>query len=152
MTHSLSQTSLKRLQTCHPDLQAVILEAIKYSPVDFGVSHGHRTPEEQNELYQKGRTTPGAIVTFMDGYVKKSKHNENPSKAVDIYCWPTEIMYDMNHLCTVGGVIMATAQRLYDEGKIKSRIKWGNDWNMNGILVLKDGSEKFIDAPHFEII
>lgn len=151
MSYCLSERSLEKLSTCHEDLQLVIQEAIKVSPIDFGISHGHRSPIEQNELYQKGRTKPGAVVTYMDGFDKRSKHNEYPSKAVDIYCWPQHIMYDMNHLCVVGGVILATANRLYEEGKINNRVTCGNDWNQNGILVSKDGTERFTDAPHFQI-
>ena len=151
MAYFLSSSSKARLSTCHPDLQLIIEEAIKWSPIDFGVSHGYRSPEEQNELYKKGRTEPGQIVTYLDGYNKKSKHNESPSQAVDIYCSPSEIMYDPEHLCAVGGVIMATAARLYEEGKINSRLVWGNDWNKNGILIKKDGSERFVDIPHFQI-
>lgn len=146
----LSQSSKKRLETCHPDLQLVIEESIKYSPVDFGISHGYRSPEEQNELYQKGRTKPGDVVTYLDGYNKKSKHNESPSDAVDFYCWPREIMYDTEHLAAVVGVILSTANRLYEEGKINSIIKSGGDWNQNGIFVRKDDSERFIDMPHIE--
>ena len=33
-----------------------------------------RTVQEQNELYQKGRTKPGDIVTNSDGITKLSKH------------------------------------------------------------------------------
>jgi peptidoglycan LD-endopeptidase CwlK len=151
MTRSFSKSSIDRLLTCHHDLQKVMFEAIKYSPVDFGISHGHRTPQEQNELYQKGRTTLGDIVTYKDGFINKSKHNESPSLAVDFYCWPREIMYDQSHLCAVVGVILATAERLYAEGKINSRIKSGGDWNKNGVFVFKDKGEKFIDLPHIEI-
>jgi peptidoglycan LD-endopeptidase CwlK len=149
---NLSNASRTKLETCHPDLQLVIEEAIKYSPVDFGVSHGYRSPQEQNELYQKGRTTPGDIVTYLDGYNKKSKHNETPSHAVDIYCWPREIMYDAEHLTAIVGVILSTANRLYDEGKITHRLRSGGDWNSNGVFVRKDDSERFVDMPHFEII
>ena len=152
MSYFLSQSSKRRLETCHPDLQLVIEEAIKYSPIDFGVSHGHRSPEEQNELYQKGRTQPGDIVTYLDGYNKKSKHNESPSHAVDIYCSPSQIMYDAQHLSAVVSVILSTASRLYDEGKITHRLRSGGDWNRNGIFVHKDPAERFIDMPHIEII
>lgn len=148
----LSDTSNRKLDTCHPDLQKIIREAIRWSPIDFGVSHGQRTPEEQNELYQKGRTTPGDIVTYLDGYEKKSKHNESPSDAVDIYCWPREIMYDQEHLAATVGVIMATAARLLEEGMITSRIRSGGDWNRNGVFVHKDKNERFIDMPHIERI
>jgi peptidoglycan L-alanyl-D-glutamate endopeptidase CwlK len=147
-----SEASKKRLATCHPDLQLIMEEAIKYSPVDFGISHGQRTPEEQNELYQKGRTTPGSIVTYLDGYNKKSKHNETPSQAVDFYCWPQAIMYDPEHLTCVVGVIMSTAARLLEEGRITSRVRSGGDWNRNGVFVTKDPAEKFIDMSHIEII
>ena len=33
-----------------------------------------RSPQEQNYLYQQGRTRPGKIVTNCDGYIKKSPH------------------------------------------------------------------------------
>ena len=44
----------------------------------------YRSPEEQNKLYKKGRTEPGNIVTNCDGYNKRSQHNFNPSRAIDI--------------------------------------------------------------------
>lgn len=34
----------------------------------------HRTAEQQNDLYAKGRTTTGRIVTTKDGHKKRSKH------------------------------------------------------------------------------
>ena len=151
MSYFLSQSSKARLETCHPDIQLIIEEAIKWSPIDFGVSHGHRSPEEQNELYKKGRTEPGDIVTYLDGFNKKSKHNESPSQAVDVYCWPREIMYDRDHLCAVAGVILSTANRLYDEGKISHRLTSGGDWNRNGVFTFKDKAETFQDLPHYQI-
>jgi len=33
-----------------------------------------RTAEEQNKIYQVGRTTPGEILTNCDGYTNVSKH------------------------------------------------------------------------------
>ena len=141
----LSEKSNSILSTCHPDIQKVIRLAITRSTVDFGISHGYRTPQEQNNLYQQGRTAPGNVVTQLDGFKKKSKHNENPSLAVDIYCWPVQIMYDEAHLCYVAGVIMSCAAEL------GVALKWGNNWNNDGLLVCKDPSEKFSDMPHFEL-
>lgn len=46
------------------------------------VVEGYRTAAYQKELYAKGRTKPGRVVTFCDGYKKKSKHQS--SMAVDI--------------------------------------------------------------------
>lgn len=39
-----------------------------------GVCETLRTAEYQNQLYQKGRTTSGSIVTNCDGYKNKSEH------------------------------------------------------------------------------
>ena len=43
-----------------------------------------RSAEEQGALYARGRTTPGAIVTMIDGVKTKSRHNFYPSQAVDV--------------------------------------------------------------------
>ena len=59
--------------------------ALKYSELDFGVSCGYRNIDKQAELYKSGRTVKGAILTNCDGIRKKSKHNQNPSQAVDIF-------------------------------------------------------------------
>lgn len=160
--YAFSLRSLERLRSCHPDLQLIMEEAIKVSPIDFGISHGRRSPEEQHELYQKGRVKlndgtwtiqhKALVVTYRDGYEKKSMHNYTPSRAVDFYCWPAQISYDPMHLSVVGGIIIATANRLFDEGRVTHRIKWGNDWNMDGILVEKDPRERFTDLPHFELV
>jgi len=43
----------------------------------------YRTVEEQAELYAKGRTRPGAIVTNCDGVTHRSNHNVYPARAID---------------------------------------------------------------------
>jgi peptidoglycan L-alanyl-D-glutamate endopeptidase CwlK len=52
---------------------ALVMEA-QERDIKFIITHFHRTAEEQNLLYQQGRTKPGNIVTYLDGYEKKSKH------------------------------------------------------------------------------
>ena len=144
--NKLSQNSEDKLSTCDPAIQKVIRLAISRSEIDFGVSHGHRTPQEQNELYKKGRNgVPGPIVTYKDGYTRKSKHNELPSLAVDIFCAPKAIMYDQKHLTYVAGVIMCCAKEL------GVKLEWGHNWNGNGLLVDSDPNERFSDMPHFQL-
>lgn len=70
----LSQTSLDKLNGVHPNLVNFMTELIKISPWNFKITAGVRTAEEQNRLYQKGRTVPGAKVTNVDGYKLKSNH------------------------------------------------------------------------------
>lgn len=70
----LSQTSLSMLKGVHPNLVNFLKELILISPHDFKITSGVRTSEEQNKLYQQGRTTKGIKVTKVDGYKQKSNH------------------------------------------------------------------------------
>jgi len=89
-----SDRSLKKLHTCHPDLQRVALLAIQLSTVDFGVSEGHRSIERQWELYKQGRTEPGKVVTWVDGIRRKSQHNYSPSRAFDVFAWVDAVSWE----------------------------------------------------------
>jgi len=48
-----SNPSEMKLLTCEKDLQVLFQEVIKY--FDNTILYGHRTPEEQLELFEKGR-------------------------------------------------------------------------------------------------
>ena len=138
--YKLSISSIQRLDTCEKDLQVLMFEAIKTSPYDFGISWGHRSPVKQNELYQQGRTTEGKIVTYVDGYEKKSKHNYLPALAVDIKCYVNgQITWQPTVFIEIGLHIMEVAEDLFEKGLIKNRISWGGHWH------------KFKDYPHFQI-
>lgn len=138
--YSFSQRSLDKLAECHIDLQTVMKEAIKASPYDFGITWGYRSPVKQNELYQQGRTIEGKIVTYVDGYEKKSKHNYSPSQAVDIACYINkELTWNFEIYKIVASHIMEVAEQLFLDNKISNRITWGGNWN------------KLKDWPHFQI-
>lgn len=131
------------LATCHPDLQILMNEVIK--TYDCIISYGYRSPEEQFELYKKGRkliagvwVKVGPTVTYKDGYKKKSNHNSKPSMAVDVTPYPLN-WKDYAEFKKMAKIILDTADRLYKEGKIKSKIGWGGNWKV------------FKDYPHFEI-
>mgnify|MGYP003474517284 FL=1 len=70
MAFKLSQRSLDRLTGVHPSLIDTVKLAIRITDVDFGVLMGVRTKEQQDELYEQGRSTPGPIVTW----TRNSKH------------------------------------------------------------------------------
>ena len=145
MIYKLSKSSLQRLSQCHVDLHVLMQEAIKNSPYDFGISHGNRTPKEQNDLFQKGRENgvivdKSKVVTYLDGYNKKSKHNYLPSLAVDIKCYVNgQITWNHGVFIETGTHIMEVAEVLFDNDRIKSQISWGGNWH------------KFKDLPHFQI-
>ena len=148
-----SSRSKERLDTCHKDLVTLFNEVIK--DFDCTVVYGHRTPDEQFELYKKGRKEiygkwvvkdRKKIVTYKDGHEKKSKHNEFPSLAVDVAPYPIE-WSNTDRMYYFAGWVMGLAERLKDEGKITNDIVFGGDWDDD--TKVKDQS--FMDLVHFQI-
>ena len=128
------KSSIKKLATCDERLHVLAVEAYKDCPLDFIITHGHRTVKEQQDLFAKGRTAPGRIVTNCDGINKKSKHNLFPSLAFDfaVKLADGEITWDEHYYLNVGNHIKNTAKKLGIE------ITWGGDW-------------RYKDYPHIEI-
>lgn len=129
-----SKNSLKKLEGLHPNLQKFFRELIKISPYDFSITQGVRTAEEQNKLYQQGRTTPGKIVTNCDGYKLKSNHqtkSDGLGHAGDIAVLVNnKITWEEKYYKEV-----AMSARILMQ---KYNIEWGGDW------------KNFKDLPHFE--
>lgn len=94
----------------------------------------HRTPADQFELYKKGRTfrngswvKTGPVVTNLDGFVKKSRHNDFPATAFDVGIF--------------NGNTYITADTPYKHVKEGTRfgLDWGGNWT------------GLVDRPHLEI-
>lgn len=99
---AFSRSSNKKLNTAHEDLQVVFREVVKH--FDCTVIYGRREAEQQFDLFKKGRfktasekwvvTNGGKVVTYKDGYIKKSRHQVHPgevlSDAVDVVPYPIE--------------------------------------------------------------
>ena len=130
--HKFGRRSSKQLSTCHDDLIVIMIESINRSKVDFGISEGHRSIERQHELFLMGRSK-------RDGYKKLSKHNSTPSEAVDIYIYHPnaatrrDLAYDKCHLTYVAGIIDAVAVEFYEKGITTHLIRWGANWDSDGI-------------------
>ena len=148
MGYKFGNKSKEKLYDCHRDLQKIMTLAISKSKVDFGISEGFRSIERQNQLFIEGKSK-------IDGYNKKGKHNYNPSLAVDIFAYHSDIKirrkiaYDKMTLAYIGGVIDSSAQELYNKGEITHLIRWGANWDNDGII---DYDQSFDDFPHFELI
>lgn len=125
-----SALSEQRLSTCHPFLQELLREAIKYR--DFTVICGHRGQEEQEEAYRLGRSK----VRW-----PQSRHNKLPSTAVDIAPYPVD-WQDTARFARLFGYV----ERIAEEKDIK--IRWGGDWDQDG----KTADERLIDMPHIELV
>lgn len=142
---SFSTKSKAKLDTCHPDIQKVMNEAIKL--YDFTILYGTRTVEEQFELYKQGRTLKdgvwiktGSTVTNLDGKLKKSMHNYTPSKAIDIAPYPID-WNNLERFKELSSVVLKCAKELGIE------LVWGADWDSDGDIL----EHTFRDYPHFEI-
>lgn len=136
--YSFSQRSKNNLLFIHPDLVKVMNEAIKNSPIDFIITDGIRSTEEQRKLYNQGRTTPGKIVTNADGVNNKSNHqvkSDGYGHAVDLYPFynGSAQLNDVKSLKVIADHIKSVAKQL------GVAIQWGGDW-------------KFKDYPHFELV
>lgn len=135
--------SKERLSTCHKDIQLIMNEAIKISNVDFGIAEGHRSLEKQLQYYKQGKSK-------IDGVTKKGKHNYIPSLAVDIFPFiNNKVNWDNEHLSYLSGVIHAVSEILFTQGKITHKIRWGGNWDMDGVILI---DQSFDDRPHFELV
>ena len=125
----LSPQSREKLNTCHPDLQTLVLEVAKQ--FDLTVVYGHRPEDQQEKAFKEGRSK----VRWPN-----SKHNKMPSEAVDLAPYPID-WNDVRRFYYLAGYVRGVAERL----GIKVRI--GADWD--GDFDIKD--QNFHDLPHIEL-
>lgn len=115
-----SERSELQLKTCCKELQDICNEAIK--EMDFTVICGHRGEKEQNEAFERGASK----LKYPN-----SKHNSNPSIAVDIAPYPIK-WTDKKRFIELSKIM----KRIAKEKNIE--LVWGGDWKMQ-------------DLVHFEI-
>ena len=143
---SFGNTSLRRLDECHDDIQVVFDAAI--AVVDCTILCGHRGEEEQNEAFASGNSQ----VEF-----PLSTHNVIPSDGVDASPYPIPDRWgdiDMNaRFCDIehqmkerhkfyalAGTILGIASVL------GIKIRWGGDWDGDGDF----NDQSFDDLVHYE--
>ena len=123
MGFMFGMSSKKRLESCDQRLQQVMLLAIERSPIDFGISEGHRRVKRQKELFDQGKSK-------IDGITRKGKHNYYPSKAVDIYGFVNgKATWDASSLVLIAGVVYSCANEL------GIKIRWGGNWDRDGEII-----------------
>jgi len=113
----------------HPELQ-VIVEILKQKCALEGlpllITETFRTVQEQNDLYAKGRTKPGNIVTYVKGTDYQSSHQ-----------WG--VAFDIaKNIRGQEYSDIAFFERVAVLAK-PSGLTWGGDWR------------SFVDRPHFEL-
>ena len=149
MSYVLSERSLSRLEGVNDKLTKVVKSAIDYTKVDFGVTCGLRTIEEQKELVESGASQ-----------TMNSKHLDGNAVDLVAYVGP-KICWELNVYDDVAEA-MKTAAMEHDLS-----IRWGAAWHIDDIrewngtmeelmmayieLRRRQGKRPFIDAPHFEV-
>lgn len=155
MAFKLSSRSLGKLEGVHPDMVNTVKRAIELTKVDFGVTYGVRTLEEQEKLYKAGRSQ-----------TMKSKHliqDSGYSHAVDLVAYDgPNVVWELNVYDDICDAMAEAAK------EVGAAIKWGAAWSegdirsyegtaeeaMNAYIDLRrsQGRRPFIDGPHFELI
>lgn len=149
MTFKLSDRSMGRLEGVEPELVGVVTRAIELTKVDFGVTCGLRSKEEQRKLVESGASQ-----------TMKSKHLEGRAVDVVAYIGP-RITWELNVYDDIADAFKQAADEM-DVG-----IRWGAAWNIYDLRgwdkTMEDamnhyvddrrsqGRRPFIDAPHFEL-
>ena len=149
MSFVLSERSLSRLEGVNDRLSKVVKSAIDYTKIDFGVTCGLRTVEEQKELVESGASQ-----------TMNSKHLDGNAVDLVAYIGP-KICWELNVYDDVAEAIKTAAME-HDLS-----IRWGAAWHVEDIrewngtmeelmmayvdLRRRQGKRPFIDAPHFEV-
>ena len=135
---TFSATSLRRLASCHSDIQVLCNALIE--DYDFTVVCGHRGEEEQNKAYKEGKST----LQYPD-----SKHNTYPSLAVDLAPYERNgIDWGRLQSAYFAGRVVQKAIDLHKAGLMYHKLRAGLDWDLDNDI----DDTKFWDAGHFELI
>lgn len=144
----LGTRSLNELKGVNDALVHVVRRAIEITPIDFAVTDGLRTLEEQKQY-----VASGASQTL------ESRHLSG--HAVDLAPFVgNKVRWELDLLCKVAEAMRAAAN------ECKVPLRWGGDWDVllteqstpTDELVqdyiqrrIAAGRKPFVDAPHFEL-
>ena len=118
---NFGKRSKERLSTCAEELQEIMNEAI--TKMDFSILCGTRSKEDQNKAFNEGKSK----LKY-----PQSKHNSNPSRAIDIAPYPID-WNDLERFEELAKIVKEVASSK------DIAITWGGDW------------QSFKDMPHYEL-
>lgn len=126
---ALDAASSARLGRAHPLLQRLFREVARQTPIL--ILDSQRGKAAQEKAFKAGNSK----AHFGD-----SAHNWSPSVALDVAPKPLN-WNDRKAFIDLSKIVLPTAKAL------GIPIRWGGDWNMNGVLT----DEKLSDLPHYEL-
>jgi len=112
----------------------LLIQVAKQNGINVIITDGFRTIEEQNELYEKGRSTKGKIVTNVPG--GRSYHNYGLAVDFAILNKRKQPIWDLEYDGNKNG--KPDWFEVADMAKVLG-FKWGGDW------------EGFKDYPHLQM-
>ncbi len=133
-------TSVSRIQLLHPAVRSTFKKFIETCEDTYDITlrvvQGLRTFEEQQAIYNQGRTVPGKIVTN----AKAGTSYHNYGLAIDVAQLERgQVNWNFNY-----SKLQPIAR---DMG-----IVWGADWDNDGKTKAQgDKDEHLVDMPHFQI-
>lgn len=123
----VDERSEGNIATLHPEVKPyarALVRAAAAQGITIKVISGNRTYEQQNALYEQGRSKPGPIVTKVRG----GHSNHNFALAFDIGVFDEGRYLPESDLYKVVGAIGRSLG-----------LEWGGDWRT------------FVDQPHFQL-
>lgn len=121
MSFLFSNASMKALEGVHPDLVLVARRALELTTIDFRVTCGLRTVEEQQQLLAAGKST-----------TMKSRHLTG--HAIDVVALVyNRVTWDWDYYELIAQAFKQASSEL------GIPIEWGGDW------------KSFRDGPHFQL-
>lgn len=126
--HKFSTSSEHNLRGVHPDLVAVTRRALELSAVDFGVTQGVRTLEEQKQQVAEGDST-----TMNSRHIPDNNQSKQ-SCAVDVVAYVGgTVSWRKKHYQRIAQAFFRAA---IEQG---IQIEWGGHW------------VSVFDGPHFQL-
>ena len=132
--YKFGKSSEDRLESVHPDLVKVCRRMLGYGILDATVVQGRRSQEDQDRAFREGKSK----LKY-----PQSRHNSNPSEAVDIAPFINgKVSWNSQHCLVLAGLMLAAASEL------GIKVRWGGNWDCDGEPVT---DQTFNDLVHFEL-
>lgn len=148
---AFGKISNTRKASCEKDLQNIFDDVIFMLPWtdpvssitihDISILCGHRNEIAQDLAYKQGNS----LVRWPD-----SNHNTFPSTAIDAAPYHAQKPHihwdDIDEMEALKRLVFICAE------KRGISIRWGADWDRDGVRVDKDPDERLLDGPHYELM
>ena len=132
--YKFGKSSEDRLSSVHPDLVRVCRRMLGYGILDATVVQGRRGKEDQDRAFKEGKSK----LKY-----PQSRHNSDPSEAVDIAPFVNgKVSWNTQHCLVLAGLMLAAASEL------GVKVRWGGNWDRDGEPVT---DQTFNDLVHFEL-